>query len=111
MPPKKNQKSALPKGRMNTTTDKSKLPSKPGLYRYKTSTGNHTYTGVTNNIKRRAQEHTCDGKLKSSNIIEYKVCKKNISSKTLGETEKVHISRHKPTLNKTGGGNGNIKTK
>jgi excinuclease UvrABC nuclease subunit len=104
-------KSAIPKGRMNTTTNKSTLPNKPGIYHYKTQQGNYKYIGVTNNLNRRAKEHKTDGKLKSYNIISYKVCKKNISSKQLAETEKNHIAKHKPRLNKTGGGNGNIKTK
>ena len=103
-------KSALCSGRMKVAKKPSHVPKSTGVYHIQTSGGNVKYVGVSNNLQRRLQQHIAGDKFKKNNTFVYGKAKPNISAKTLGRTEKQHIAKHKPYLNKTKGGNGNIKT-
>ena len=81
----------------NPSTDSGqKPPAKPGI----------TYVGETNDLSRRTKEHIRTGKLATSNTIEYKVADGRSSSRTRREHEQKSIAKHKPTLNKSKGGEG-----
>ena len=92
----------------NPSTDSGqKPPAKPGEYRMRDEKGRITYVGETNDLSRRTKEHIRTGKLATSNTIEYKVADGRSSSRTRREHEQKSIAKHKPTLNKSKGGEGN----
>jgi hypothetical protein len=104
--------SAIPPGRMRET-DKVKgkecdIPDKPGVYRHKNKeTGEVEYSGQTDNLRRRQQEHSRNGKLDTDKQnVAYSVAKADAQKDDLLKTEKDHIKRHNPSGNKTEGGNG-----
>lgn len=107
-----NRQSALRAGRMRET-DKIKgsdspLPKEPGMYRHvDKKTGNVDYVGQTDNLKKRQQEHARSGKLDTSRQkVQYGTAQSGASKDALLKTEVDHIARHKPSGNKTKGGNG-----
>ena len=87
-----------------------KPPAKPGEYRIRDDSGKITYIGETNDLARRTGEHIRSGKLPSggneNSTIEYKVADGRSTSNTRREHEREKIEQHKPTLNKSGGGEG-----
>jgi len=108
----KKHKSAITSGRMRQSdTVKGKecnIPRKPGIYRHvNKSTGKIEYVGQTNNLKKRQQEHARDGKLNlDRQTVRYCESYRSITRDQLCNTEKAHIKKHKPSGNKTVGGNG-----
>jgi hypothetical protein len=104
--------SALPSGRMRETDqvkgNDSPLPSSPGMYRHiNKETGSVDYVGQTDNLRKRQQEHARTGKLDTDKqLVQYGVAKPDASKGDLCQTEVDHIARHKPSGNKTKGGNG-----
>ena len=91
----------------NPSTDSGqKPPAKPGEYRMRDEKGRITYVGETNDLSRRTKEHIRTGKLATSNTIEYKVADGRSSSRTRREHEQKSIAKHKPTVNKSKGGEG-----
>lgn len=104
--------SSLPSGRMRET-DKIKgkdspLPDSPGVYRHRNKeTREVDYVGQTDNLRKRTQEHARTGKLDTEKqYVQYGESKSGSSKDNLCKTEKDHIARHKPSGNKTKGGNG-----
>ena len=109
---KGNKRSAINRGRMHKTDQikgsKSKIPPEPGVYRHvDKATGKNIYTGQTNNLRKRQQEHARKGKLNTSkHDVHWSSAKKLATKDDLCATEKAHIKRNKPINNKTRGGNG-----
>ena len=101
--------SAIGPGRMRETSDRKGLPSQGGVYRYTSSSGSQYDIGVTNNLHRRAYEHTRDGKLQGGDRIQYSLYKSDVTRHQIGTTEQAHIRKHNPDRNRTIGGNGNYK--
>lgn len=106
--PADSSSSAIGRGRMREASDRSSLPSTGGVYRYTSASGSQ-YIGVTNNLQRRAYEHTRDGKLQSGDRIQYSPYKEGVTRSQIAATEVAHIKRHNPDRNSTRGGNGNYK--
>lgn len=104
--------SAIPSGRMkHSSTVKGKdciIPNTPGVYRHvDKETGEIGYVGQTNNLKKRQQQHALSGKLNlDTHNIHFSAARANADRDDLCETEKKHIKKHKPSENKTAGGNG-----
>ena len=93
-----------------TTGVGSKPPASPGEYRIRNGEGDIVYIGETNNLNRRMGEHIRSGKLPtgsgSNSTIEYKVADASSTSATRRAHEQQKIAQHKPTLNKSRGGEG-----
>lgn len=107
--PKKS--SALPPGRMkesNTVKGDCVIPNKPGIYQHINKTTQEVdYSGQTDDLRKRQQEHARNGKLDTDKqFVRYGVAKDGATKADLCQTEIAHISRHQPAGNKTKGGNG-----
>lgn len=92
-----------------TTGAGTKPPSAPGEYRIRDKDGHITYIGETCDLSRRTREHQRNGKLTpgtGGNTIEYKVADGRSSSRTRREHEREKIAQHKPTQNRSKGGEG-----
>jgi hypothetical protein len=104
--------SAIPSGRMRQTDaikgKDSTIPTEAGIYRHSNKqTGEVEYVGQTNNLRKRQQEHARNGKYNpETQNVQYSTARKDASKDNLLQTEKDHISRHKPKGNTTAGGNG-----
>ena len=88
-----------------------KPPHKKGEYRIvcKESHGKRSveYIGVSNDLKRRMNEHIKSGKLNSSEqLFAYKVADGRASQTRLNDHERKKIKEHTPPLNKRAGGAG-----
>lgn len=104
--------SVLGPGRMRET-DKVRggdcdTPHAPGVYRIRDkATGEVVYIGQTGDIRTRLQQHERSGRFDpGTQKAAYGVARKGASPQELCDTEKFHIGRHKPSGNKTMGGNG-----
>ena len=90
-------------------------PDKPGLYRIRKSQGEILYIGETCSLRRRMREHIRSGKIsmakKRPMILEYKVADSSSTSQTRRQHEKAKIAKHKPVLNRSGGGEGRIASR
>ena len=89
----------------------SKPPSSPGEYRLRDSSGTLCYIGETCNLNRRTTEHIRSGKLSEGGTVEYKIADGRSSSATRREHERMKISQHNPTLNRSCGGEGRLAHK
>ena len=105
--------SAYSKGRPSRytpATEKGKIPPKePGEYRILDYHGTIVYIGETCNLYRRMREHIHSGKIKMGKYpysFEYKQAQKGATPTMRREHEKKKIKKHKPRLNKSGGGEG-----
>jgi hypothetical protein len=104
--------SALPPGRMRKTDvikgGESGIPAAPGAYRHiNKQTGHIEYVGQTDNLRVRQQQHAREGKLDTTKqFVQYGVARVDASKDELCQTERDHIARHRPSGNKTKGGNG-----
>lgn len=100
--------SALPPGRMSTTSDARSLPSDPGIYRHRdNATGSVDYVGQTGNLRTRNMQHQTSGKFDpNSQTIEYGRCREGTSRDDWCRTERAHIEKHNPPGNTYRGGNG-----
>lgn len=104
--------SAISPGRMRETDvikgKDSTIPSEPGMYRHRNKqTGEIEYIGQTNNLRKRQQEHAREGRYDPrTQYVQYGIAKSGSTKDDLLQTEKNHISRHKPKGNTTAGGNG-----
>lgn len=83
-----------------------KPPAKPGEYRIRDKSGNITYVGETNNLRRRTNEHVNTGKLNEKHTLEYKIADGRSSSRTRREHEQKKIQQLSPSQNKSKGGEG-----
>lgn len=87
-------------------------PRKPGMYRIRNASGKILYIGETCDLARRIGEHVRFGKISASrknpDIVEYKVADRRSNSYTRRLHEQKKIAKHKPTLNKSRGGEGRI---
>lgn len=81
---------------------------KPGEYRIRDSGGSIIYIGETVSLPRRMDEHRRSGRFDGGGTFEYKTADGRSSSRTRREHERVKIQKHKPILNKSGGGEGRI---
>lgn len=84
-------------------------PAMPGEYRIRNPEGRIVYIGETNNLARRTSEHIRGGKLAGEhcrNTIEYKIADGRSTSHTRRMHEQAKISQHRPTLNRSSGGEG-----
>lgn len=86
-------------------------PHKPGEYRIRNSLNIIDYLGETNDLKRRMNEHILTGKISYGDTIEYKIADNRSTSKTRRQHEQIKIKQHKPTKNKSKGGEGRIAKK
>lgn len=89
-----------------TTKSGKRPPDQAGEYRIRDSSGTITYIGETCNLKRRMEEHMRSGKLSQGSTLEYKVADGRSSSNTRRQHEQEKIKQHKPTLNRSKGGEG-----
>lgn len=89
----------------------SKPPSSPGEYRLRDGSGTLCYIGETCNLNRRTTEHIRSGELFEGGTVEYKIADGRSSSVTRREHERMKISQHNPTLNRSCGGEGRLAHK
>lgn len=87
-------------------------PDKPGIYRIRSAGGEILYIGETCSLRRRIREHIRTGKISllrsAPSRVEYKVADGRSTSRSRREHERKKIARHKPTLNRSRGGEGRI---
>jgi len=84
----------------------NKPPSKPGEYTIRNRSGNVRYVGETNDLRRRADEHTRDGNISRGETYNYKIADGRSTSSTRRDHERGKIHQHDPPRNKTKGGEG-----
>jgi predicted GIY-YIG superfamily endonuclease len=84
-------------------------PALPGEYRI-CRDNEILYIGETNNLRRRINEHRQSGKLPADDdsYVRFMVADKRSSSRTRRMHEQQKIEQHKPSLNKSAGGEGRI---
>lgn len=89
-------------------SNKRKVPSAKGEYRILNSkTRSPMYIGVSNDLKRRMNEHIRSGKLGGENsIFAYKVADGRASQSRINDHERKKIDKHDPPLNQRAGGAG-----
>ena len=87
-------------------------PSKPGIYRIRSVAGEILYIGETCDLHRRIREHIRSGKISMArsapSLVEYKVADGRSTSQSRRVHERQKIARHKPSLNRSHGGEGRI---
>ena len=84
-------------------------PNGPGIYRFRNKlTGEIDYIGEAVDIARRIVTHLRSTKPVSLNThhVEWQAADGRSTSRTRREHERVKINKHKPLLNKRGGGGG-----
>ena len=84
-------------------------PNRPGIYRFRNKlTGEVDYIGEAADIARRIVIHIRSPKPVSldTHYVEWKAADRRSTSRTRREHERVKINKHKPRLNKRGGGGG-----
>ncbi len=82
-------------------------PPAPGLYQYRNEiTGGVDYVGETNDLRRRTNQHRQQGHFGAEHTLEWRESVPSSTCAERREDEKRLIKKHKPKLNKTGGGNG-----
>lgn len=90
----------------------SKPPELPGLYRIRDGGGRLLYIGETCSLARRIREHIRSGKISvrpgDCYYVEYQIADRRSTSKSRREHERQKIRRHRPLLNRSGGGEGRI---
>lgn len=90
----------------------SKPPACPGLYRIRDGKGRILYIGETCSLARRIREHIRSGKIsvdpRDRVYVEYQIADRRSTSKSRREHERQKIRRHRPLLNRSGGGEGRI---
>ena len=97
--------SIFPRGRPSRQAP----PNKPGMYRFRSKqTGEIDYIGEAVNIARRIAEHLRSPKPVSceTHHVEWQRADRRSTSRTRREHERGKINKHKPRLNKRGGGGG-----
>ena len=84
-------------------------PNGPGIYRFICKlTGRVDYIGEAADIARRIAEHLRSSKILSldTHHVEWQAADGRSTSRTRREQERAKINKHKPRLNKRGGGGG-----
>ena len=84
-------------------------PNGPGIYRFRNKlTGEIDYIGEAADIARRIVTHLRSTKPVSldTHHVEWQAADGRSTSRTRREHERVKINKHKPRLNKRGGGGG-----
>ena len=105
-------RSALPPGRMEKTNvikgPECHIPRGPGAYRHiDKETKEVLYVGQSNDLRVRQQQHARAGRHDTTkHDVQYASARPDATKDDLCRTEQCHIARHKPTGNKTKGGNG-----
>ncbi len=84
------------------------ISDKAGEYRIISSENTIKYIGETCNLKRRYGEHKRTGKLSDEDKFFYQEADGRSSSYTRREHEREKITRHKPKINKSKGGEGRV---
>ena len=93
----------------NPFTGKGSVPPEaPGEYRIRKDDGSYYYVGETNNLRRRLKEHKKKGRLSEleSGFVEFIEASSTSSSSSRREHEQRSIKKHKPSNNKSRGGEG-----
>jgi len=85
---------------------KNRPPRAPGEYRIYDKDRMIKYIGETNNLERREREHKRSGKLQDNDIFAWQTASKDSNSDTRRDHERKKIKQHKPSLNKSRGGEG-----
>ena len=88
---------------------RQKPPNRPGIYRFRNKlTGEVDYIGEAVDIARRIVTHIRSPKPVScdTHYVEWQAADRRSTSRTRREHERVKINKHKPLLNKRGGGGG-----
>ena len=111
---KKKNKNPYPAGRWpewDPFTGKGKKPKdEPGEYRFiDIETRAVEYVGISGRTGKRIREHIRSGKLKKGCVVAHKSAKAGSSIDALRAHEKMKIQEHSPSLNRSGGGEGNIR--
>lgn len=84
-------------------------PHKAGEYRIRDAGGNMSYVGETCDLNRRMSEHLRSGKLsKDGSTFEFQVADGRSTSRTRRIHEQEKIEQHRPSLNRSIGGEGRI---
>lgn len=95
-----------------STGSGNRPPAQPGEYRIRDASGEITYIGETNDLRRRMGEHLRSGKLSGGKdpggTFEWKVADGRSTSVTRRIHEREKIAQHSPRLNSSGGGEGRI---
>ena len=97
--------SIFPRGRPSRQAP----PNRPGIYRFICKlTGRVDYIGEAVNIARRIIEHLQSTKpvSRDTHYVEWQAADGRSTSRTRREYERTKINKHKPRLNKRGGGGG-----
>lgn len=88
----------------------TKPPQKAGLYRIRSLQGQMLYIGETCNLARRIREHIRSGKISIDparpSVVEFQIADSRSTSRTRRLHERKKIACHKPSLNKSRGGEG-----
>ena len=85
-------RNALRLGRMSIAHTIADAPAKPGLYRI-LSEDTIQYIGVSNNIRRRLEEHKRGGVWKKGNKVQYSGFRTGATRQDALSTEQVHLRR------------------
>ena len=88
---------------------RQKPPNRPGIYRFRNKlTGEVDYIGEAVDIARRIVTHIRSPKpvSRDTHYVEWQTADRRSTSRTRREHERVKINKHKPLLNKRGGGGG-----
>ena len=86
--------------------DGRKPPPRAGEYRILDSSRKVKYIGETNNLARRMGEHRRAGKLRDSDRFAWQTADGRSTSNTRRKHEREKIKKHRPELNRSGGGEG-----
>jgi len=82
-------------------------PSAPGLYQLRNELTNEIdYIGQTADLNRRCNEHRRNGKIGPEHSFEWRPSAEGSTCAERCQDEKRLIKKHKPSMNKTVGGNG-----
>ena len=83
-------------------------PNAPGVYRIRDkASGEIVYIGQTGDVRTRLQQHERSGRFDpETQKASYGIARDGALAQELCDTEKLHIARHRPSGNKTAGGNG-----
>ena len=88
---------------------RQKPPNRPGMYRFRNKlTGEVDYIGEAVDIARRIVTHLRSPKpvSRDTHYVEWQAADRRSTSRTRREHERAKIHKHKPRLNKRGGGGG-----
>jgi excinuclease UvrABC nuclease subunit len=84
----------------------TKPPARAGEYRILDKNRKVSYIGETNNLARRMGEHRRAGKLCEGDRFAWQAADGRSTSKTRRAHERAKIKKHKPSLNRSKGGEG-----